>query len=330
MQVARIILPVLLAMVAAWGKEAGISGKRILVIESYHAQYEWDREYSRAIRERFGRRNKVSFFQMDTKRLPAGEHGRRAEAAWRAYLAAKPDLVFLGDDAALKLLGPRLVQENTPVVYLGINSNPRYYFASPPRNMTGVLERPLFKRCISLIKELIPEAKRVLVLLDSDLTSKIIMKEVFEDLPTQTVSQIQVDVELIDSYKVWQDTVRKSDPAYDFIVAGLYQTLKDAKGSPVDSEEVIRWTSANTKKPLFGFWSFSIGHEKAIGGLVLDAHEIGSMAADMGVEILQGTPPDQLPPKFENKGLFLFSKSELAKWKISLSEEIRLKAHYVP
>jgi len=330
MLLVRIIPLVFLAFSILRGEEASVAGKKILVIESYHAGYEWDREYSRAIKERFGKRNKLSFFQMDTKRLPAKEHPRRAEAAWRAYLAAKPDLVFLGDDAALKLVGPRLVEEKAGIVYLGINSNPRYYFNAPPRNMTGVLERPLFKRCISLIKELIPEAKRVLVLLDSDLTSRIIMNEVFEGLPTQTVSQIQINIELVDSYKVWQDLVRKPDQPYDFIVAGLYQTLKDPKGGIVDPDEVIRWTSANARVPLFGFWSFSIGREKAIGGLVLDAYEIGAMASDLGVEILQGTPPDQLSPKYENKGLLLFSRSQLAKWKITLTDEIEQKARYVP
>lgn len=326
----RALLLALLALLPARAEEAEVSGKKILVIESYHAAYEWDRGYTRAIQERFGKRNRILFFQMDTKRLPVAEHPRMAEAAWKYYLEVKPDLVFLGDDAALKLVGPKLARVETRAVYLGINSNPRYYFDAPPGNMTGVLERPLFKRCISLIKELIPDAKRVLVLLDSDLTSKIIMKEVFNDLPTQVVSQIQVDIELVDSYRTWQDLVARTSRSYDFIVIGLYQTLKDAKGRTMDPEEVARWTSANTQAPLFGFWSFSIGREKAIGGLVLDAHEIGSMASDLAAAIFQGTPPDQLSPLYENKGVFLFSKHQLAKWKIALTNEILVKAQFVP
>jgi ABC-type uncharacterized transport system substrate-binding protein len=318
------------ALLPVQGQAPKVSGRTILVVESYHAEYEWDREYCRAIKEHFGQHNRLIFYQMNTKRLPPREHRKMADAAWRAYKEIKPDLVFLGDDAALKLVGPQLAQEPTSVVYLGINSNPRYYFETPPKNMTGVLERPLFKRCITLIKELIPGARRVLVLLDSDLTSRIIQREVFADQATQVVDQTQVDIRLVDSFRAWQELVTRTSGSYDFIVLGLYHTLRDATGVVMESEEVARWTSANSQAPLFGFWSFSIGREKAIGGLVLDSYEIGNMASDLALEIFGGTPPCQISPKYENKGLFLFSASQLAKWRLTLPREIQEKAQFVP
>ena len=40
----------------------------------------------------------------------------------------KPLIVILGDDAALKFLGPKLEEHKIRSVYLGINNNPRVYF----------------------------------------------------------------------------------------------------------------------------------------------------------------------------------------------------------
>jgi ABC-type uncharacterized transport system substrate-binding protein len=329
MLIPRILIAMLFAAAIVKAEDPRVVGKKILVIESYHAEFEWDRDYLQAIKERFAEQNSLTFFQMDTKRRPFSQHPGMADKAWKKYLEIKPDLVFLGDDAALKLVGPKLSNERTSIVYLGINSNPRYYFDTPPRNMTGVLERPVFKRCISLIKELIPDAKRVLLLFDADLTSKIIKKEIFDGLSTQMVSQIEVDIELIENYNNWQDTVKNPDHDYDFIIIGLYQAVKDARGQAMDPEEVIRWTAANAQAPLFGFWNFSIGKQKAIGGLVLDGHEMGSLAADLAVKIFTGTSPDQLTPIYENKGVFLFSKSQLARWNLQLTEEIKQKTRYV-
>ena len=330
MQLLRVLLSMVLFALVSQAEEPKIFGKKILVIESYHAAFQWDRDYSRAIKERFGKLNNLVFFQMDTKRLPPREHPRMAERAWKKYLELKPDLVFLGDDAALKWVGPKLANEKTSVVYLGINSNPRFYFNAPPKNMTGVLERPIFKRCITLAKELVPNAKKVLLLFDSDLTSSIIKKDIFDDLSSQTVSQLQVDIELIDTFQHWQELVKKSDHPYDFIIIGLYQTIRDSKGRTMDPEEVLRWTAANTPAPLFGFWDFSIGKQKAIGGLVLNGYEMGELAADLAVQVFAGTPPDQLAPKYENKGIFLFSRAQLAHWNIHLTEDIRQKTQYVP
>ncbi len=330
MQILRILISILVFALVAQGEAPKISGKKILVIESYHAAFQWDRDYSRAIQERFGEQNTLVFFQMDTKRLLPSKHPQMAERAWKKYLELKPDLVLLGDDAALKWVGPKLANEKTSVVYLGINSNPRFYFSSPPKNMTGVLERPIFKRCITLTKDLVPNAKKVLLLFDSDLTSSIIKKEIFDDLPSQMVSQLQVDIELIDTFQHWQEIVKRPGQPYDFIIIGLYQTIRDSKGRTVDPEKVVRWTAANTPAPLFGFWDFSIGKQKAIGGLVLNGYEMGELAADLAGQVLAGTPPDQLAPKYENKGIFLFSKAQLARWDIHLTEDIRQKTQYVP
>jgi hypothetical protein len=151
----------LLAIVISGNRAFALEPSQVvLVIESYNRDYAWDKGYRSAIEEALGSRYTLEWYEMDTKRLPVGEHQRMADGAWARYLALSPDLVILGDDAALKFLGPRFATVHTPVVFLGINANPRNYLERVPPNMTGVLERPILKRSLVYINELLPGARR--------------------------------------------------------------------------------------------------------------------------------------------------------------------------
>ncbi len=302
----------------------------ILVVESYHAEYAWDASYTQALREALGSDCRLEFFRMDTKRLPPSRHAAMAQAAWERYLALKPDLVVLGDDAAVRHLVPRLVGTTTPVVFLGLNNNPRaYYDTATVKNITGVLERPLLKRNLILARRLVGDVKRVLVLFDTDVTSQVVLAESFEGKNRQTIDGIDVELKLVGDLETWKRTVREAKGNYDILVAGLYQTLKDRDGRSVDPEDVIRWTSANTPIPPFGFWDFAVGADKTIGGLVLYGSEQGRTSAVLVRKILAGAEPASLGPVTASRGSLLFSRSQLRKHRLVLPPDLAQEASFV-
>ena len=109
---------------------------------------------------------------MDTKRQSKSAYSKKADQAWAKIQQTQPQLVVLGDDNALKFLGPKLLDGNIPVVYLGINNNPNDYVPAG-HNLTGVLERPLFDFNFDLIGKLVrPQPKKILVLFDHGTTSR--------------------------------------------------------------------------------------------------------------------------------------------------------------
>ncbi len=304
--------------------------KTIYVIESYHAEYPWDASYKNGLEEALGGKYKLVYFQMDTKRLPKDQHQKMADLAWEKYLSEKPALVIIGDDAGLKMLGPKFAETSTPVVYLGINNNPRNYFTVLPSNITGVLERPLLKRSIANIQKILPNTKSVLVLFDSDITSQITKKEVFTDQDSLDIKDIKIEIKLIGDLQTWQNTILSSKGKYDACVIGLYQSVKDADGKPVNSEELIAWTSKNTPIPPFAFWDFAIGGNRTIGGLVLHGKEMGVLASGIVLKILEeGKTPKELFPIMNDQGILLFSKSQLTKWGIKLPENMASTAGFV-
>lgn len=307
-----------------------LAGERtILVIESYHAEYAWDQSYLDGLTAGLGDGYKIINFQMDTKRQPKSLYQQQADLAWQKYLETKPDLVVLGDDNALKFLGPKFIETPTPVVYLGVNNNPETYIPSG-RNITGVLERPLFDFNISMINKLVvPKPKKILVLFDHGTTSNASVVEAFQGKPRVIMHDTEVTLQMIGNLDIWKQTVSEAKGrGFNAIVVGLYHTLFDKSGN-VAADDVMKWTSENTPLPLFGFWDFSVGGDKTIGGFVLSGKEQGKAAAEMAKKILNGSAPQTIPPVVGKEGAFVFNRKQLDRFGIILPAEIAKATSWV-
>ena len=321
-----VLAGVLCLALPCWSAE-----KDILVIESYNKEFSWDASYKAGLASILSEHYDLHFFEMDTKRRPDSEYEQRADLAWAAYKELQPCLVILGDDNALKYLEQRFTGTSTPVVYLGINNNPRAYAIHGAENMTGVLERPLIKRNIAFLKKILPHnTDSILVLFDSGTTSQVIKSEVFDEMDTIYLTGMKVDIRLIGKFSEWQQSVRTAaEQGYDALVVGLYQTLVDDAGNHIPEEQVLSWTTAHTDIPPFALWDFTVGQGKTIGGYVLHGYEQGVTAAQLAMKILEGVKPITIAPVTAPKGKFLFSRSALRQWKLKLPPEIEEAADFI-
>ncbi|WP_394148626.1 ABC transporter substrate-binding protein [Shewanella atlantica] len=304
----------------------------ILIIESYHREYQWDKNYNEGIISILGTEHDYHHSYLDTKRVPQSMFASRAESAWEAYKKLKPDLVVLGDDNAIKLLNERFKKSHTPVVFLGLNTNPRTYDIHNHKNFTGVLERPLFKRSLLLANQLLiaKAEKKFLVIFDNSKTSIASLEQISPSLDSITMGRVSLDFVLTSNFSSWKTNISGAkDAGYDAIFVGLYHTVHDESGEHLPAEEVISWTQKNASLPHFGFWEFTIGAEKNIGGYVLDAYLHGQHAGRLMKNILEGASPGSLPLVSDRKGMYLFSKSGIERWKIDLPDKISKSAKWV-
>ena len=304
----------------------------ILVIESYHADYAWDKSYKKGIEEILKDKYNLAYFQMDTKRLPASAYENQAVKAFEEYKRRNPVLVILGDDNALKFLGPKFAETNTPVVYLGINQNPRNYNMFGPSNITGVLERPLMKRSVLSIREIFTSPlEKILILFDTGTTSKNSVQQVFKGRNTTVIAGIQADLKHVGTFEVWKNTVSEAEKnGYDAIIVGLYHTITDKFGHHVNAGEILEWTSENTPLPPFCFWDFAAGPEKAIGGLVLFGRIQGREAGRIALKILsEKKTPYDIHPFTAEKGRLWFSRSQLDKWDLTVPQRLKSKVEFL-
>ena len=301
----------------------------ILVISSYHPANLWDQSYSASLREHLKGAHHISHFYMDTKRQPRQELSRIADRAMESYRQHKPDLVVLGDDNAINALARRIATEGTPVVFLGMNENPRHKGLVGHPRITGVLERPLLKRNISEMSQLMGGLDKALVLFDRSEVSRTAIADEFSDQREPRVGTTRVDNQQLDDYRRWQEAVLSSrQRGYGALFIGLYHTLVDERGEHVSEQQVIEWTSQHSPVPLFSFWEFSVGKGRAIGGLVLNGHAQGERAAELANAILAGTSPGALSPRAALRGEYVFSRGELARWQLELPPKWQSKAQW--
>ena len=304
---------------------------KVVVIESYHQGYTWDKQYYQAILDTLTPLNEVNHFEMDTKRLPKNLHAKRAELAWQFIQQQKPQLVILADDNAVNYLHQRLNSSQIPVVYLGININPREYHLNEYKRFTGVLERPLLRRSLLLLQRILPISKhrKILVLFDQSDTSRL-AAEYISKQQLSMLSDVEVEILQLNQLSEWQkQVIAAKDNGFSAIVVALYHAVRDDKDQSVDAEELLRWVSANTPVPNFGFWGFSVYNNGNIGGYVLDGYQHGKIAAKMASRILAGEKPENIFPVTDDLGQFMFSRKGLSKWHLTLPKEIEKQTTWV-
>ncbi|MER2498661.1 hypothetical protein ABS858_21515 [Vibrio neptunius] len=293
--------------------------EKVLLIESYHAEYPWDASYVKGIESVLTDSAQLYRFQMDTKRLPAKEFESRADEALSYYYSLQPDVVILGDDNALNYMLPRLYKEPISIVFLGINANPRYLLFQyrGQAKVTGVLELPLYVKNLGDLSLIYPERYfKVRVMFDSGVTSKIAAKYIQRqyEMIKENLG-IETEILLLSTRNEWERAIvgAKADNVA-MIIIGLYHTLIDDGGESVPSEQMLQWTNEHATTPLFAFWDFSVGTGKASGGVVLFGESQGKQAGTMVNRIIAGEIADQIPIAIGEQGRAIYSPTEMERW----------------
>jgi len=281
----------------------------VMIINSYHAEHPW------VMRENLQGIAEISCHYLDAKRVSREQCREMADYVLVVVEKEQPAVVVLTDDSAVQVLGMRIMELGIPVVFLGVNANPRNYLGEMGL-ATGVLERPLFKRSLAFLQEIIgPELRKCVILFDDSMTSRAIHRTIFNDRSRLMLAGVEAEFKTVATFEEWKQRVLSAKDKGDGILfAGLYHTLKDADGNHVPGEVVIRWTSENSPVPVFGYWVFSVGKGKAVGGLVNSGKAQGRDAAELVRRVLSGEAPETLYPVTSEHGDFLFSLHELKRW----------------
>lgn len=303
-----------LLLLAAGAARAGC----VVMVNSYHPEYKWVAAYHAAFVDELQESASLVEIYLDTKRIRSEEFVTRAASALEVIEEASPDVVVLADDNAFSLLAQKVVDMGIPVVFLGLNSNPRNSLTSL-KGVVGVLERPLLKRSIPIINEVLgKEFKKFLVLFDVSTTSDVLFRDFFLSREVRFQDYL-AEVVQVPTYEEWKEAVLQA-PARGFeaIMLGVHNTLRDGSGAHVPYREVARWTNQHSTIPVFAFWDFSVSPDMACGGLVLAADPQGRAAARLTNMILNGRNVSSIHSLTAERGKLMFSRGGLQRWGLKL------------
>lgn len=304
-----------------------VQADEMLVIQSGGQLASWDKGHNKALKKILGKRHRIHVLKMEMEEADKKALSVKAEEIWKKYKRLKPKHIILADDEAIGLLGKRFAKEDVSVVFLGANGNPRSRFGTNgfPHNVTGVLERPLIRKSIFSLSQLIPSTKKVLVLFDKSADSNAALDQI--SYRTKKINNVRVDIKQVTYSRAWKsEIIDAEENGYDAIFIGYYHGLKDKEDVVVAPEDVITWSNQNTTIPLFAYWDNSVGKGKATGGLLVNNYEQGVSAAKLLLQAAEGRIPNSV---ICSRGQLVFSRSELKRWDIDLPKSILLQAKLV-
>ncbi len=303
--------------------------KLVYIIHSYHPGYAWVDDNNEGVEGVLQSKYELAYFFMDTKRLKPADFQRRADLAWKIYEAIKPDLVMIGDDNGLRLLGPKFAETETPTVYFGINLNPRSYFKKIPANITGALERVMVGRGTVFFSKIAPKAKNILQILDGSPSSQAIVSHAFQGKKTLKAGAMMMEYVHINDWNVFKDTIRNAHKKYGALALLNFFIVKDSDGKIIDYNQIVTWTSKNSQIPVFGYHVWSARDDGVVASFSLEGTGHGKTAAEIVIEILEkGKPPKFNMPRTDIDGQLYINKVQLKRYGLTVPDNVAKKAFF--
>ncbi len=294
--------------------------KKVLLVHSYHKEYEWVAQITRGVKRSFENSDvDYEVFYMDTK--------RRSDEAWKQQAGREaanvvetwnPDVVIAVDDNAQKYFAKQYAGKDRPqIVFCGVNADPADY-GYPAKNVTGILERPYYAATLNMFKAIVPKARRIAVISDNSPTSAGAIEYMRQQKPLLEV----VSWEMPDTFREWKAAVLRSQDSADAIVTYMYHTVKlNGSLKSMEPRDVMKWTVENSKIPLLGFFVFTID-DGGLCGMVESGVEHGWEAGMIALGILAGKKASDYPIKTARHGQSMLNLETAATLDIRIPESV--------
>ncbi|QQS55813.1 MAG: hypothetical protein IPM89_06040 [Candidatus Competibacteraceae bacterium] len=328
-------------MAAAWvihawsatARDAGVAHKapyKVLHIMSYHSPWRWTDGQLEGFKEGMADAPvEYQVFQMDTKRNSTPEAKDKKGQEARALIeSSQPDLVYTSDDDAQEYVAIHYVNKKLPFVFSGVNKDPGIYHFVGSNNVTGVLEQEHFIETVNLLRQIVPNVKRIAAVFDGDTMWDPVMARMRERI-TQIPNVEIVAWDRFQTFDEYQRKIREYPGQADAIaLIGIFN-FKDSQGKNVPYQEVLRWTAENSTLPDCGFWVDRV-HYGTLAAVTVSEHEQGLAAGRLAHAILvEGQSPSSLPMRPTVKGRAVVSLARANKLGIKMKSGVLLSAEVI-
>jgi len=306
------------------------SGKRVLVVHSYHeTQKGHVVEMTQGIEEAFsGSGVKMKFVHMDTKRRTDLAWKKEAgQMATRVMEAFGPDVVIAMDDNAQAFFVQKnMTRSQAPVfVFGGVNADiSTYEFPRP--NVTGVLERPNIKESIELLQKIVPNINKIFMLSDKSKTTDHFIEYCKTlDLPVEVIAYEQSL-----TLEQWKASVQKYKDKADTVGVYVSRTVKEVAGgsSLVPEAKLIDILTIEGGLPTVGFFD-TAATAGVLCAISVSMKEQGYVAGHMARAILEGKAPSDFSIEPTQRGRIQLNLKTAEKLGIDIEWNIISKADVV-
>ncbi len=289
----------------------------ILFLNSYDARMSWYNGILQGVEEVLEPdRNSLN---LHLEHLDSKEFGNReyydAYADFLSYKYRDHDLslILCSDNNALDFMlhYHHTLYHETPVAFCGVNDFDDSIIRGHPE-ITGVAEIFSARETVELALSLHPETVEIYIINDYLKTGRAWQRDIAEELaPLEGRVRIRYSQNL--SMEELTATIGEL-PENSIILLGVYYSDRDGRFSTY--EETGKIISRASSVPIYCLVEFNL-YEGVIGGKLISGVIQGRRMAEMGLRILGGEAPENIPVLKEGANHFVFNHSGLERFGIS-------------
>ncbi|MCP4007617.1 MAG: response regulator [bacterium] len=275
---------------------------RVLVLNSYHPQYEWTARLVNGVREGLSDtvlEEHIHIEYMDERRFVDDRVYEEKLTETLRHKAARypPSVIIASDDGAFRYLlrNRDNLYPGTPVVFCGVN-------VFDPETLdghsgyTGILEGMEIAGNVRMIRGVQPAVRRIIMLADKTSFGARMgtrAREVIREFTEQT-SGPDLRLELWDDFtldELYRD-VAKLEPDTALLLLAIHE---DNAGNYFSFAEQLPILSEASTVPVYGMWGALLLGQGILGGRLNDPELHGKNTAALAKRVLAGERADDIP-----------------------------------
>ncbi len=229
------------------------------------------------------------------------------------------DIIFTISTPALQAALKKI--KNVPIVFASagdpIGAGAGKSFTDHAENVTGISSMSDFEGMINVLKETMPEAKKIGTIFTPSEINSVFYKNEFEKAAKKNNIEL-VAVPVTASSEIIEASMNLCSKN----IAAICQIVDNITAP---SFATIVKTASNSKIPVLGFGSTNV-KDGAILAYARDYHQCGADAAKLAVRILKGERPANIPFEYISKTDLSINKKAFKANNITLKSELLKKA----
>jgi ABC-type uncharacterized transport system substrate-binding protein len=208
-----------------------------------------------------------------------------ADTAYRHAETMKPNVILIAGDNMAKHFGMRLRNKSWPVVYFDIKQDPSRYRFDVSTNCAGIQEKVDVGRIYSLIKNLVPGARRVGVLADRSLEGTGVIEQIKAE--KDAFLSVTTIVRAADRAE-WMNGLRRIQKNADVLLIASYSSLPENEHDirAIPEVELLKMTAAANRLPDFTFWPEHVGPDTIMAAETVPVGAQADFAAEIAARVM--------------------------------------------
>lgn len=293
----------------------GQTSKQVLILNSYIPGMPWQQQVNQSIGAALKQDPHLSVdihteFTGLSRNVDDVYRRKLIDLYRHKYAGRNLDLIITVDVPAtnLMLTHGKPLFPGVPVVFL--SERREIERMRPTPNMTGLITSIDVRGTLDVALRLHPGTRQIAMISgDSEID------RLYEAIAWKVLKDYQDRVDVIDLTGLTMDALLdRASRLPDHTIALYVLTLMDGAGKEFIPKMILPTLSRTTNAPLYGLWDALLG-SGIVGGNLSSANSDGTRVAEMGLRILRGEPPEDIPVA-SGSSAYLFDWHQLRRWNI--------------